>query len=33
MQHNMHVNLLIHGNLVFIESLNDFIARINQHSL
>jgi len=33
MQHNMHVNLLIHGNLVFIESLNDFIARINQHNL
>ena len=33
MQHNMHVGLLIHGDLVFIESLNDFIARINQHSL
>ena len=33
MQHNMHVNLLIHGDLVFIESLNDFIARINQHNL
>ena len=33
MQHNMHVNLLIHGNFVFIESLNDFIARINQHNL
>ncbi|MFP3257604.1 MAG: PD-(D/E)XK nuclease superfamily protein [Candidatus Nanopusillus acidilobi] len=33
MQHNMHVKLLIHGNYVFIESLNDFIARINQHNL
>jgi len=33
MQHNMHVGLLIHGDLVFIESLNDFIARINQHNL
>jgi len=33
MQHNMHVGLLIHGGLVLIESLNDFIARINQHNL
>jgi len=33
MQHNMNVGLLIHGDLVFIESLNDFIARINQHNL
>jgi len=33
MQHNMHVSLLIHGDLVFTESLNDFIACINQHSL
>jgi hypothetical protein len=33
MDQNMHVNLFKRGDLVLVESFNNFIARIDQHNL
>jgi len=33
MDQNMHVNLFKRGDLVLVESFNNFTARINQHNL